>query len=72
MGPVGPAGPAGAAGAPGTLPKGTLIFLLSGDPVPAGYTYVGRYELRLDREDQPWNRRGRDDRDVVIRIYKKN
>ena len=74
IGPMGPAGPAGAngadgapgpAGAPGSVPPGTLLFVLEGEPAPAGATYVGSFKQSLNGD------RG-GSQNVTIRIYRKN
>lgn len=87
-GATGATGAAGPQGTPGNVPRGTLIFVFEGEPVPSGFTYVGsfRQSLNGDRRDNDFtnsrdnDRRGNggrdDDRDndrvVTIRIYRKN
>lgn len=69
MGPAGPSGPAGVAGPAGSagpegppvvMPPGEVLFLLGGSPAPAGYVFVGSYQL------QPANIPG--PRSVMIRV----
>jgi hypothetical protein len=69
QGPVGPQGPQGPQGPTGTVPPGTLLFVMAGDPAPADATYAGSFRLRLNGE--PAARRGAP-RVVTIRIYRKN
>jgi len=68
-GPLGPIGPAGAQGTPASLPPGSLLLLREGEQVPAGFAFIGSYRTKVIERDQ----RGRDrEREVVIRIYRKN
>jgi len=68
-GPIGPIGPPGAQGNPAMLPQGSLLLLREDDQVPPGFAFVGSYRTKVIERDQ----RGRDrDREVVIRIYRKN
>jgi hypothetical protein len=46
IGPIGPQGPAGPAGPQGEgLFSGSLLMVPSGSPVPAGYSFVGTFDL---------------------------
>jgi hypothetical protein len=80
-GPQGQVGPAGATGAPGpqgpqgqpgTMPVGTIIFLIEGTPAPVGFALIGTMvgDLRpvgdgdRDRDDRP--------RHVRFNVYRKN
>ena len=63
-------GDPGAKGDPGYMPRGTLILVFRGDPVPAGYTYVGSFREELD--GTPRRDRRENERVVVIQIYRKN
>jgi len=67
VGPAGPAGPQGPAGASGTggVAPGTLLFVLEGEPAPAGATYVGSFKQSLNGD------RGNNQL-VTVRIYRKN
>jgi hypothetical protein len=68
-GPEGPAGPQGAQGDPGSVPPGTLLFVLEGEPVPANATFIGSFRQTLNGE--PAAGRG-GPRVVTVRIYRKN
>jgi hypothetical protein len=58
MGPIGLTGPAGS-----NVP-GSLLFLPAGVPVPAGYRFLGSYDLDLRAPaPAPANRRADDDDD---------
>lgn len=69
VGPVGPVGPKGETGAQGptgpegSVPSGTLILILEGDPVPTGYTYVGSYKQNLTDKGI---------KSVTVHVYRKN
>src|SRR5829696_5082255 len=69
IGPAGPAGPTGATGAqgpagnPALLPAGAMIFILDGQPVPAGFSYVGSFKQNLTDKGAA---------NVVIKIYRKD
>ncbi|MEW6319953.1 MAG: IPT/TIG domain-containing protein [Acidobacteriota bacterium] len=69
QGPQGAQGLPGPQGPPGTVPPGTLLFVLEGDPAPAGATYVGSFRQVLN--GRPAVGRG-GPRVVLIRIYRKN
>jgi hypothetical protein len=59
---MGPQGPAG------SVPSGTVIFVVLGDPVPEGYDYVGHMALDVWRTDET---SGRTKRSVVVNAFKK-
>jgi hypothetical protein len=63
MGPQGEQGLQGPQGVPGAVPPGTIIILLDGDPVPAGYTYVGSYKANFTDRTGP---------QVTLKLYRKN
>lgn len=62
---VGPQGPAGPTGNAGSVPAGTLLFVLEGEPVPPGATYVGSFKQSLNGDSGK-------NQNVTIRIYRKN
>jgi len=63
QGEQGAQGPPGPPGPQGSVPPGTLVMFLDGDPVPPGYTLVGSYKVNLtDRGGPP----------VTIKLYRKN
>ena len=51
----------------GQTPEGKSVFVFDGDPVPAGYTYVGSFDEKFN--DQVGNNPSRF---VTIRVYRKN
>lgn len=67
QGPMGPQGPKGDKGDPGEVPSGALVFVLAQDPAPAGYTFVGSFDMKLNPEPG-----GAGPRTVAIRIFRKN
>jgi hypothetical protein len=56
----------GATGLPGTVPSGTIIIVLDGDPVPAGYSIVGSFSQAIDDPG------GAKKSKVTLNLYKKN
>ncbi len=63
MGPVGPVGPAGPQGE--GLMSGSMLMLGVGAPAPAGYTFIGTFELSPPKESGP--------RTVIkVDVYRKN
>jgi hypothetical protein len=69
VGPVGPVGPKGDTGAQASLPAGTIVFVLAGDPAPEGYTLIASFKQAMDFT--PNDNRGRQ-RQVEVLVYRKN
>jgi hypothetical protein len=71
VGPQGPAGPQGATGNPGSVPPGTLLFVLEGEPAPANATFIGSFKQALNGAP---GRGTNGAREVVVtlRVYRKN
>jgi hypothetical protein len=72
QGPAGPAGPQGLQGLPGdagTVPPGTLLFVLEGEPAPANATFIGSFKQTLNGAPASGNNGARV---VTVRIYRKN
>ena len=69
VGAPGPQGPIGLTGLAGAVPAGTVIFLVSGTPAPAGYTRIGTFTEKMKTGDGD-----RNDREVRITFvaYRKN
>ncbi len=72
IGPIGPQGEQGPVGQPGSVPSGTLLFVLQGDPVPPGLTYIGSFRQVLNGTPSSGGKGNGQDRVIVIEIYKKN
>ena len=78
MGAMGPAGATGATGpkgdkgdrgdSAGSTPSGTVVFVMPGDPAPAGYTLVATFKQEMDL--RPGDRGG--NRNVTVRVFRKN
>ena len=52
---------------PGEVPSGALVFVLARIRAPAGYTFVGSFDMKLNPEPG-----GAGPRTVAIRIFRKN
>lgn len=61
-------GDKGDKGAPGTMPSGTVVFVMPGDPAPQGYTLIATFKQLMDLRP---SRRGGNDI-VEVRVYRKN
>lgn len=69
QGPIGPQGPAGPQGDQGSVPSGTLLLVLEGEPSPADATFVGSFRQTLNGAAAAGNTGARV---VTVRIYRKN
>ena len=67
MGPAGPAGPTGPAGAVGPhgegLFTGALLFLPEGSESPAGYSFIGKFQMDSVMKGK---------KNLVVDIYRRN
>ena len=60
-------GPIGLTGANGVVPSGTVVSVLQGTSMPAGYTLLGSFTQQVD---EPNN--GKKNVKVVFDLYRKN
>jgi hypothetical protein len=69
QGPEGPPGPKGDQGEPGNVPSGTVVFVMPGDPAPAGYTLIATFKQTMDFSP---SQKGGGNKPVDVRVYRKN
>ncbi len=84
LGPPGPQGPKGdngdkgakgdqgekgEKGDQGSVPSGTVVLVMPGDPAPAGYTLIGTFKQTMDLLP---SQKGGGQKPVEVRVYRKN